>query len=133
MLVERDDPRDRMRAARRLMRHVRQASVVVFPEGTTTGEPLPTPFHAGTFRLVQRLAVPIVPVTLRYSDRRAYWVEDLGLWQHLTTRVLQGPPLRVAVEVGAPLSGHDYAGADQLAAAVYAAICRPIETGGELA
>src|ERR1043166_7330073 len=40
VLVQRDDLRDRMRAARWLMRRVRTASVVVFPEGTTTGAPL---------------------------------------------------------------------------------------------
>lgn len=133
VLVQRDDPHDRLRAARRLVRRLRSASVVVFPEGTTTGAPLPTPFHPGTFRLVQRLAVPIVPVTLRYSDRRAYWVEDVSAWRHLTTRVLQRPPLHVAVEVGSALFGGDYVGPQQLAAAVYAAVCRPIETRGELA
>jgi len=133
VLVERDDTRDRMRAARRLMRRLRHGSVVVFPEGTTTGAPLPQPFHPGTFRLVQRLDVPIIPVTVRYSDRRAYWVEDLTPWQHLTTRVLRGAPLRVAVELGAPLHANEYNDADSLGAAVYAAVCRPIERRGELA
>jgi 1-acyl-sn-glycerol-3-phosphate acyltransferase len=132
VLVERDDPRDRLRAARTLMRRLRTSSVVVFPEGTTTGAVLPAPFHAGPFRLVQRLAVPVVPVTLRYSDRRAYWVDDLTTWQHLTTRVLNGEPLRVTVHIGNPVPSRDYIDVEQFAAAVYAAVCRPIETYGEL-
>jgi len=133
VLVERDDARDRTRAARALMRRLRTGSVVVFPEGTTTGERLPVPFQAGPFRLVQRLGVPIVPVTVRYDERRAYWVEDLTLWQHLTTRVFRGAPLRVTVHIGSPLHGREYEDVGQLAAAVYGAVCRPIEMHGELA
>jgi 1-acyl-sn-glycerol-3-phosphate acyltransferase len=132
VLVQRDDARDRVRAARRLLRRLRTASVIVFPEGTTRGEPLPTAFHPGMFRLVQRLAVPVVPVTVRYSERRAYWVEELTVWEHLTTHVLRGAPLRVQVHIGAPLYGADHQGPDELAAAVYAAVCQPITAGGEL-
>lgn len=133
VLVARDDPRDRARAARALLRRMRTASVVVFPEGTTTGERLPQPFEPGAFRLVQRLEAPILPVTVRYSDRRAYWVEDLTLGQHLKTRVLEGGPLRVTVDIGSELRGGDFACAEDLAAAVHAAVCRPIASGGELA
>ena len=132
VFVDRDDPRGRMRAARTLLRRVRTASVVVFPEGTTTGERLPAPFEPGVFRLVHRVDVPVVPVTIRYSDRRVYWVEDLSLWQHLRARVYTGPPLRVAVHIGAPLRAADHADSEALAAAVYAAVCAPIERCGEV-
>ena len=132
VLVERDDARDRTRAARALMRRLRTGSVVVFPEGTTTGDRLPAPFQAGLFRLVQRLDVPIVPVTVRYNERRAYWVEDLTLWHHLTTRVFTGAPLRVTVHIGNPLHGREHPDVEELATAVYGAVCRPIEMHGEL-
>jgi 1-acyl-sn-glycerol-3-phosphate acyltransferase len=132
VLVARDDPRDRTRAARRVMRQLRSGSVVVFPEATTTGERLPAPFHPGTFRLVQRQALPIVPVTVRYSERRAYWVEDLSVWQHMKTRVLVGGLLRVVVHVGEPLAAQSDQDAAQLATAVHAAVCRPIDVYGEL-
>jgi 1-acyl-sn-glycerol-3-phosphate acyltransferase len=105
----------------------------VFPEGTTTGATLPAPFPAGVFRVVQRLDVRIVPITVRYSHRRAYWVEDLGVWQHLKLRVLTGDRLRVVVHVGEALHGRDYGDFETFAATVYAAVCRPIETHGELA
>jgi 1-acyl-sn-glycerol-3-phosphate acyltransferase len=132
VLVERDDARDRTRAARALMRRLRTASVIVFPEGTTTGATLPEPFASGAFRLVQRLDVPLVPVTLRYSDRRAYWVEDLTVGQHLKKRVFAGGTLRVQVHIGATMHGGDHRDAEDLAAAVHAAVCLPIEKRGEI-
>ena len=133
VLVKRDDARDRTRAARALVRRLRSASVVVFPEGTTTGARLPEPFAAGAFRLVQRLDVPLVPVTIRYSDPRAYWVEDLTLGQHLKSRLFAGDGLRVKVHIGAAMRGRDHRDAEDLAAAVHAAVCQPIDAHGELA
>ena len=132
VLVERQDAPGRTRAARGLLRRLRSGSVIVFPEGTTTGGRLPQPFAPGTFRLVQRLDVPMVPVTIRYSDRRAYWVEDLTLGQHLKTRLLVEDGIRVRVHIGAPLGARDFGDAEELASAVHAAVCRPIETEGEL-
>jgi len=133
VFVDRDDPHGRMRAARALLRRVRTSSVVVFPEGTTTGDRLPAPFEPGLFRLLQRVDAPVVPVTIRYSDRRVYWVDDSSLWQHLRTRVFAGPPLHVMVHIGTPLRGADYPDDAALAATVHAAVCAPIEAKGELA
>ena len=132
VFVERDDPHERIRAARALVRRVRSASVVAFPEGTTGGERLPAPFHLGLFRLAQRLGVPLVPVTLRYSDRRAYWTEDLTLWQHLRGRVYGGAPLVCAVHIGRELPVRLHADGASLARAAHAAVCAPIEEFGEL-
>jgi 1-acyl-sn-glycerol-3-phosphate acyltransferase len=129
VLVARDDPRDRARAARALIRRVRTLSVIVFPEGTTTGERLPGAFEPGLFRLLRRLDAPVIPVTIRYSDRRAYWIDDVTVGQHLRGCVLAGSPLAVAVHIGQPVSGSD---ADELARAVRAAIGGPIEEFGEL-
>jgi 1-acyl-sn-glycerol-3-phosphate acyltransferase len=133
VFVDRTDPHDRKRAARQLLHRLGTGSVVVFPEGTTSGAHLPAAFRPGMFRHVQPLRVPIVPVTLRYSDRRAYWVDDLNAWQHFRTRVLTQPPLRVRVHIGAPLHTADYRDAEQLAAAAYAAVAQPLAAHGELA
>ena len=132
VLVEREDSTDRLRAARTLLGRMHSSSVVVFPEGTTTGERLPAPFRSGIFRLVQWRTAPIVPITLRYSDRRAYWVDDVTVGQHVRRRVLAGTPLAVNVHIGEPLRAQDFAGVDELAAAAYAAVCQPIEVSGEL-
>lgn len=133
VLVERDNDLDRQRAARTLLARLPAESVIVFPEATTTGARLPAPFRSGIFRLVQRRPVPIVPVTLRYSDRRAYWVDDISVGDHLLSRVLSGPPLVVRVHLGAPLRALELPETDALAAATYAAVCAPIHTQGELA
>jgi len=133
VFVDRDEPRQRIRAARALARRVRSANVVVFPEGTTGSGRLPAAFHLGLFRLVQRLGLSLVPVTLRYSDRRAYWTESLTLWEHLRARLYRGAPLRCAVHIGRELAAADHTDGVDLAQAAYAAVCAPIEELGELA
>ena len=132
VFVERDDPRGRVRAARGLARRLASASVIVFPEGKTGARRLPGPFHPGLFRLLHRLGVPVVPVTIRYGDRRAYWTDDSRLVSHLWTRVLAGPSLPVAVHVGTALDPRAEADGESLARAAYHAVCRPIEDLDEL-
>jgi 1-acyl-sn-glycerol-3-phosphate acyltransferase len=133
VFVERDDTTSRIRAAFALRRRLRAGSVVVFPEGTTCGTPLPGRFHAGLFLFLHRAALPVRPVTVRYGDRRAYWTDDLSLGRHLREHVLAGPPIRVVVHVGAPIDTRSHKGGDDLARAAWAAIARPIEELGELA
>jgi 1-acyl-sn-glycerol-3-phosphate acyltransferase len=133
VFVERDDPSGRVRAARALARRLRAGSVVVFPEGTTGGERLPGAFHAGLFRLLHRLRVPVVPVTIRYGDRRAYWVDDVGLLRHLRTRVLAADGIAAAVHVGGPLDARLHPDGPSLARAAHTAAGRALEELGELA
>lgn len=132
VFVARDDLQDRMRAARALLRAARHGRVLVFPEGTTTGEPLPSAFEPGLFRLLHRHGEPVVPITLRYSDRRAYWVEELSVWQHLRDRVFNGPRLTVDVHVGKAIRPSDCADAEALQTAIYDAIAAPLRSQGEL-
>lgn len=132
VFVDRQDAKDRVRAAREMLRRLRAMPVAVFPEGTTRGDPLPGPFAPGVCRLLRRAAVPVIPVTLRYSDRRAYWVDDIGMLEHLRTRVLAGPGLTCAVHVGSPLPLDAAGGREPLDEQAYRAVARPIETLGEL-
>ncbi|OLC90070.1 MAG: hypothetical protein AUJ03_01820 [Deltaproteobacteria bacterium 13_1_40CM_3_71_4] len=132
VFVDRDRPHGRVRAARALVHRLASGSVVVFPEGTTGGERLPGPFHPGLFRLLHRVRVPVVPVTVRYDDRRAYWTDESGMATHLWLRVLAASRLTAAVHVGAALDPRAEADAESLARSVYRAVCRPIEDGGEL-
>jgi 1-acyl-sn-glycerol-3-phosphate acyltransferase len=132
VFVDRDDPYARVRAARALAQRIAGASVVVFPEGTTRGAPLPGPFHPGLFRLLHRCRVVVVPITIRYNDQRVYWIEELSLAQHLHTRVFRGPRLRADVHVGTPLRSASYPDATALARAAYEAVCRPLVEFGEL-
>jgi 1-acyl-sn-glycerol-3-phosphate acyltransferase len=132
VFVDRDDPYARVRAARALARRIARASVVVFPEGTTRGAPLPGPFHPGLFRLLHSCRLVAVPITIRYNDRRVYWIEELSLGQHLRTHVFHGPRLRADIHVGAPLWSVTYPDASALSRAAYEAVCRPLVELGEL-
>jgi len=133
VFVARDDPASRIRAAFALRRRLRAGSVVVFPEGTTCATPLPGPFHPGLFLFLHRTGLPVLPLTVRYGDRRAYWTDDLSLSDHLRRHVLAGPPIPVVVHVGAPIDTRGHLSGDDLARVAWAAIARPIEELGELA
>lgn len=131
VFIDREDVRSRARAVRRIAGTLDTASLVVFPEGTTGGATLPAPFADGVFRLLARLGAAVVPVTVRYSETRAYWVEDLGMAAHLRARVLPAP-LAACVHVGAPLRPGTGQDPRAFAAAAYEAVCAPIEEEGEL-
>lgn len=130
IFIDRDDVRSRARAVRGLAGVLDSTTVVVFPEGTTGGAPLPGPFADGVFRLLARFDVPAIPVTLRYSDPRAYWIDSLSMAEHLRERVLAAP-LAACVHVGAPLSIAPGREPRELTAAVHRAVCAPIEREGE--
>jgi 1-acyl-sn-glycerol-3-phosphate acyltransferase len=90
------------------------ASVLNFPEGTTTRGDRVLPFRRGIFGAARLAGVPIVPVALTYADPDAPWVGDETFVPHyLRTAAKQrvevgvsfGPPLwpgrRSAVELAA--------------------------------
>jgi len=125
VFVDREDPHARARAALALTR--RSESIIVFPEGTTRAERLPCEFSRGLFRLLRHIELPLVPVTIRYSDRRVYWDDESTWAQHLRARVLDGPPITAAVHIREPLP---VACCDAAVAA--SAVCQAIEEFGEL-
>lgn len=63
--------------------------VGVFPEGTTTGGERVLPFHAALFQSAIDARVPVIPLALRYLDRRGNpsrapaYDGDITLWQSL--------------------------------------------------
>jgi hypothetical protein len=79
------------------------------------------------------LNAPVVPVTIRYSDRSAYWTDNIPLARHLWTRVLKGVGLTATIHLGTLLRAQDFSSVEELAAAVYESVCRPIVEHGELA
>lgn len=126
VFVDRRELSGRARAARGLLRCLRKTSVVIFPEGTTTGEALPAEFPLGLFRLLHRAQVAIIPATITYDSTRAYWVEDLSLWQHIQQRVCSGPPLVATLHLGTAIHPGDSASPEELRGRVYAAIAAPL-------
>jgi 1-acyl-sn-glycerol-3-phosphate acyltransferase len=63
--VERDNPHDRQRAAKRLIETAKRGwTLTVFPEGTIDIKPGLRQFHAGAFIAALRGPLPVVPVVI---------------------------------------------------------------------
>lgn len=56
--------------------------VILFPEGTTGGEPATIPMKKGVFQLAAKYALPIVPVALIFADPRDFWVGKESFAHH---------------------------------------------------
>jgi 1-acyl-sn-glycerol-3-phosphate acyltransferase len=103
VFVRREDPMDRARALRRVHRMLAAgATVLNFPEGTTTDGAEVAPFWRGTFGIAQRLGVPVIPVALRYADPALAWCGNATFLPHYL-RTVRRPRLEVAIRFGAPM------------------------------
>lgn len=49
-------------------------SVIIYPEGTTSGLPGTLPFKKGGFKLAANAQIPVVPVALVFADPADYWI-----------------------------------------------------------
>ena len=103
LLVDREDPWSGARALRRSVAALRAgASVLNFPEGTTTRGDEVLHFRRGIFGAARLAQAPIVPVALTYADADAPWVGDQTFLPHyLRTAAKARVPMRVWF--GAPL------------------------------
>lgn len=126
VFIDREELTGRARAARALLRRLRRGSVVIFPEGTTRGGPLPAEFPLGLFRLLHRSGVTIVPATIAYDSPRAHWIADLNLWQHLREQLAAGPPITATFHLGAPIDPAESASPEELRDRVYRAVAAPL-------
>jgi lyso-ornithine lipid O-acyltransferase len=81
--VDRRSPWSRVRALRSV--HATLAagtSVLTFPEGTTTDGTRVLPFQRGCFGIAARLDRPVVPIAIRYDDRRLAWTDRAAFLPH---------------------------------------------------
>ncbi len=104
LLLDRDSPHSGARVllrARALLQ--RGASVLAFPEGTTTTGEGVLPLHRGMFGLAIRLGLPVVPIGLRYTQAGTAWVGDLSFFPHYL-RTVARPCTSARLEFGAPLN-----------------------------
>lgn len=78
-------------------------SVILFPEGTTSGLPGMLPLNRGAFKAAAKWDLPVVPVALVFADPQDFWVGELSFLQHawkrfrekeIRLRVMYGPVLR---------------------------------------
>ena len=118
LLVDRADPHSGARVllrARTLLE--RGASILVFPEGTTTIGDDVLPFKRGVFGLARLLGLPVVPIALDYLDERVAWVGDsLFLPHYLKTSGY--PQVGARLEFGEPMFAAPDERAEQFAARV---------------
>ena len=81
---------------------VRGFPVILFPEGTTSDLPGMLPFKSGGIRTAVKYKLPVVPVALCFSDKRDFWVGEVGFLEHawqrfqekkIEVRVIYGPKI----------------------------------------
>jgi 1-acyl-sn-glycerol-3-phosphate acyltransferase len=103
VFVERADASSRQRTRHAIVEALEQGlNVVVFPEGTTSGEPGLLPFRPGLFRAVAGHNFPVVPVAITYQEGDiAYVGEDTFLGNFM--RVFSRPRIRLTVNYGPAL------------------------------
>jgi len=115
MLVDRQSPHSGARVllrARTLLE--RGASVLTFPEGTTTIGDDVLPFRRGMFGLARKTGAPIVPIALRYLDRDAAWIGDASFFPHFVKTVARRRTV-ARLEFGAPIHARPGERAEALA------------------
>ncbi len=108
-------------------------SVTNFPEGTTTDGDEPGPFHPGLFRRIAGKAFIITPIRIRYRDRKAHWVGDASLFDHLPATAMR-PLTHVDVTFCEPVDALAVADPDVLRALCWQRIARAVPndaTAGE--
>lgn len=106
VFIERDKQTSR-RAGRRLMGDIIQtgASVLVFPEGTTTARGR-APYRPGAFATACERGLPVVPIALEYGALADAWVGDDTFVRHFADRFSQ-PAMRAHLIFGAPMTDTD--------------------------
>jgi 1-acyl-sn-glycerol-3-phosphate acyltransferase len=124
VFVDRTDPASGARAIRSMLRAFRLgASVLNFPEGTTSDGLGVLPFRRGSFGAARIAGVPIVPVRIAYDDARIAWTGDATFIPHYLA-VLSRGPVRAHVTFGRPIVPSSRQSARELADAARGAISR---------
>lgn len=103
LLVERGNAHSGARVLRRCLRLLEAgASVLAFPEGTTTEGDVVLPLRRGIFGAARLAGVPVVPIAVRYDAREACWVGDQSFVPHYV-RTSARTSTRVQLVIGDPL------------------------------
>ncbi|MGF1613657.1 MAG: lysophospholipid acyltransferase family protein [Gammaproteobacteria bacterium] len=128
MFVRRDSVMSGARVLRESLRALRQgASVLNFPEGTTTLGTDVLPFRRGIFGLAAIADVPVIPTALRFDPSGLAWVGDAYFVPHCL-RAFARSRWTAYVRFGEPLYGRRTLPAEELAKASREAIARLLGT-----
>jgi 1-acyl-sn-glycerol-3-phosphate acyltransferase len=122
MFVERGSAHSGFRVLRRVLRALAAgATVLNFPEGTTSDGKDVLPFHRGIFGAARIAGVPVVPVRLCFDDPSLVWVGDAPFVPHYL-ELASRRGARVRLEVLAALDPSAFARAEDLAEAARGAL-----------
>lgn len=128
MFVSRDSVRSGARVLRASLRALREgASVLNFPEGTTTLGSDVLPFRRGIFGLAGIADVPVIPTALGFDPPGLAWVGDAYFVPHCL-RALARSGWTAYVHFGEPLYGRRTLPAEELAKASREEIARLLGT-----
>lgn len=81
-------------------------SIIMFPEGTTTGQSVLGELHPGMFVTAAEQHLPIVPIAIEYAHEDDPWVHDEGFLTHFL-RCFRRQTMVVAMTVGPVMHGTD--------------------------
>lgn len=81
-------------------------SVLIYPEGTTSGGNKTIDFKMGAFRLAADHGFSIIPMAIDYADPNDYWVTDISFAEHFMQQFSKWKTV-VNVEYGTPIKGDD--------------------------
>jgi 1-acyl-sn-glycerol-3-phosphate acyltransferase len=122
IFVQRGDAASGAVALRRALRALRAgATVLNFPEGTTSDGRSVGPFKRGIFGLAKLAGVPIVPARVVYDDDRVPWFGGQSFAPHYW-RLAGVARVGAVVRFGAPIDAEPSEGADALAQRARAAV-----------
>ncbi|MDZ7877249.1 MAG: lysophospholipid acyltransferase family protein [Saprospiraceae bacterium] len=76
--------------------------VLIYPEGTTSADPLTLPFRVSAFQVAAELRVPVVPITLYYGDPEDNWSGQESFVAHFL-QTFSKPEMNVWIDFGKPI------------------------------
>ncbi|HLP95287.1 MAG TPA: lysophospholipid acyltransferase family protein [Saprospiraceae bacterium] len=81
-------------------------SVLIFPEGTTSGRPDTLPFKKGAFKMAAQSGMKIVPVAICFDNPADFWIGKISFLSHAAKRFGE-PAIRVSVYYGPAITNEN--------------------------
>ncbi|MBK7938524.1 MAG: 1-acyl-sn-glycerol-3-phosphate acyltransferase [Lewinellaceae bacterium] len=87
LYLRRENSGSRVNALRQMEEKIAEGfSVIIFPEGTTSGLAGTLPFKKGVFQLAAKTGIPVVPVALVFKDKQDFWIGKETFLSHAGRR-----------------------------------------------
>ena len=107
LYLRREHSGSRVNTLRLMEEKVREGfSVIIFPEGTTSGLPGTLPFKKGVFQIAAKTGIPVIPVALIFADKKDFWLGKQTFLSHAGRRFRE-KEICVKVCYGSVLQNND--------------------------